>query len=221
MRPDRAGQSHCSPLCKWKETPVCVQLAPVRPLGSESDPSPAIVRERRSTSAGSARAHFVIWIGVLTPHAAMGPQEEFPAIAPGRLGHPRSFAFPWRQLQEALLGAWRGVGRVEERRSLVTRFYAIATNSCLRAATRAKRRNRLSGPSRRRSASRAAGPEGVSAVAIRLRVFSRWCRAGQRSGVDVSDLIEALGEFPAVRGALVAVVVNGVVQVRVAVAPVH
>ena len=43
----------------------------------------------------------------------------------------------------------------------------------------------------------------------------RWVgrRAGQRSGVEVSDLVDALGELPAVAGALVAVVVDGVVQV--------
>jgi hypothetical protein len=46
-------------------------------------------------------------------------------------------------------------------------------------------------------------------------------RARQRTGVEVSDLVDALGELPAVRGALVAVVVHGVVQVRVAVAPVN
>src|SRR5260370_34184117 len=43
-------------------------------------------------------------------------------------------------------------------------------------------------------------------------------RARQRGGVEVSDLVDALGELPAVGGALVAVVVDGVVQVRVAVA---
>jgi hypothetical protein len=41
-------------------------------------------------------------------------------------------------------------------------------------------------------------------------------RARQRSGVEVSDLVDALRELPAVRGALVAVVVQGVVQVRAA-----
>src|ERR1700761_4620850 len=43
-------------------------------------------------------------------------------------------------------------------------------------------------------------------------------RARQRSGVEVPDLIDALGELPAVAGALVAVVVDGVIQVAVAVA---
>src|SRR5438034_4606793 len=42
-------------------------------------------------------------------------------------------------------------------------------------------------------------------------------RARQRSGVEVPDLVDALGELPAVAGALVAVVVDGVVQVRAAV----
>src|SRR4051812_47235794 len=44
------------------------------------------------------------------------------------------------------------------------------------------------------------------------------CRARQRSGVEISDLVDALGELPAVRGALVAVVVHGVVQLRPALA---
>ena len=47
----------------------------------------------------------------------------------------------------------------------------------------------------------------------------RWVgrRARQRSGVDVFDLVDALRELPAVCGALVAVVVHGVVQLRLAV----
>src|SRR5438034_5625050 len=45
-------------------------------------------------------------------------------------------------------------------------------------------------------------------------------RARQRGGVEVPDLVDALGELPAVRGALVAVVVDGVVQLRAAVAQV-
>src|SRR6266704_3869554 len=44
-------------------------------------------------------------------------------------------------------------------------------------------------------------------------------RACQRAGVEVSELGDALGELPAVRGALVAVVVHEVVQVCAAVAP--
>src|SRR6266702_4578180 len=43
-------------------------------------------------------------------------------------------------------------------------------------------------------------------------------RARQRAGVEVSDLVDPLGELPAVRGALVAVVVDGVVQPLAAVA---
>src|SRR5215470_2881669 len=43
-------------------------------------------------------------------------------------------------------------------------------------------------------------------------------RARQRGGVEVPDLVDALGEPPAVAGAPVAVVVDGVVQVRAAVA---
>jgi RNA polymerase sigma-70 factor (ECF subfamily) len=43
-------------------------------------------------------------------------------------------------LQEALLGAWRGVGRFEERSSLLTWLYTIATNSCLRIVKRGRRR---------------------------------------------------------------------------------
>ena len=43
-------------------------------------------------------------------------------------------------------------------------------------------------------------------------------RARQRTGIEVSDLVDAFGELPAVRGSLVAVVVHGVVQVRAAVA---
>jgi hypothetical protein len=45
------------------------------------------------------------------------------------------------------------------------------------------------------------------------------CRARQRSGVEVSDLVDALHRLRAVRSAPVAVVVHGVVQLRVAVAP--
>jgi Bacterial regulatory helix-turn-helix protein, lysR family len=45
-------------------------------------------------------------------------------------------------------------------------------------------------------------------------------RARQRGGVEVPDLVDPLGELPAVRGALVAVVVDGVVQLRAAVAQV-
>src|SRR5713226_8141945 len=37
-------------------------------------------------------------------------------------------------------------------------------------------------------------------------------RARQRAGVEVPDLVDALGELPAVRGAPVAVVVDAVVQ---------
>jgi hypothetical protein len=43
-------------------------------------------------------------------------------------------------------------------------------------------------------------------------------RARQRSGVQILDLVGAFGELPAVRGASVAVVVHGVVQMRAAVA---
>src|SRR5690349_21689984 len=43
-------------------------------------------------------------------------------------------------------------------------------------------------------------------------------RAGQRRGVEVPEFGDAFGELPAVRGALVAVVVNEVVQMRAAVA---
>src|SRR6266568_1451360 len=49
-----------------------------------------------------------------------------------------------------------------------------------------------------------------------LRVSGR--RACQRSGVEVPDLVDALGELPPVAGALVAVVVDGVVQPLTAVA---
>jgi hypothetical protein len=112
----------------------------------------------------------------------------------------------WSRVRAIVLPGETWVGRAPE----------IPSGPC------ATRRNRLSGRSRRRSESRASGPEdGVSAATIGSRVFSRWCRARQWSGVDVSDLVEALGEFPAVRGALLRVVVHGVVQVRAAVAPVH
>src|SRR6266702_5834859 len=43
-------------------------------------------------------------------------------------------------------------------------------------------------------------------------------RARQRAGVQVSDLVDALGELPAVRGEPVAVVVHGVIQLQPAVA---
>src|SRR5580704_5423057 len=43
-------------------------------------------------------------------------------------------------------------------------------------------------------------------------------RACQRSGVEVPDLVDPLGELPAAAGALVAVVVDGVVQPLAAVA---
>jgi hypothetical protein len=36
-----------------------------------------------------------------------------------------------------------------------------------------------------------------------------WRRARERSGVEVLDLVHALRELPAIRGALVAVVVHG------------
>src|ERR1700737_3816493 len=39
-------------------------------------------------------------------------------------------------LQEALLRAWRGVGRVEGRSSLRSWLYTIATNTCLNAIER-------------------------------------------------------------------------------------
>jgi hypothetical protein len=43
-------------------------------------------------------------------------------------------------------------------------------------------------------------------------------RARQRTGVEVSDLVDTLSKLPAVRCALIAVVVDGVVQLRAAVA---
>jgi RNA polymerase sigma-70 factor, ECF subfamily len=43
-------------------------------------------------------------------------------------------------LQEALLGAWRGLDRFEQRSSLRTWLYTIATNSCLRIVKRRRRR---------------------------------------------------------------------------------
>src|SRR5580692_8160202 len=43
-------------------------------------------------------------------------------------------------------------------------------------------------------------------------------RAGQWTGVEVSDLVDPFSELPAVRGALVAVVVDGKVQPLAAVA---
>ena len=43
-------------------------------------------------------------------------------------------------LQEALLGAWRGLGRFEARSSLRSWLYRIATNACLRAIERRPRR---------------------------------------------------------------------------------
>jgi RNA polymerase sigma-70 factor (TIGR02960 family) len=43
-------------------------------------------------------------------------------------------------LQETLLGAWRGLGRFEERASLRSWLYAIATNRCLNALRDAGRR---------------------------------------------------------------------------------
>src|SRR4051812_34978738 len=43
-------------------------------------------------------------------------------------------------------------------------------------------------------------------------------RAGERSGVEIPDLVDALAELPSVRRALVAVVVDRVVQVRAPVA---
>jgi maleate isomerase len=38
-----------------------------------------------SLAAGGERADLVIRVGVLTPHAAAGPEEELPAMAPGRV----------------------------------------------------------------------------------------------------------------------------------------
>src|SRR5258708_28083286 len=55
-------------------------------------------------------------------------------------------------------------------------------------------------------------------VSRRSRLRRR--RACQRAGVEVADLVDALGELPAVRGALVTVVVDGVVRVRATVPPV-
>jgi RNA polymerase sigma-70 factor (ECF subfamily) len=43
-------------------------------------------------------------------------------------------------LQEALLGAWRGLGRFEGRSSLRSWLYTITTNACLRAIERRPRR---------------------------------------------------------------------------------
>jgi RNA polymerase sigma-70 factor, ECF subfamily len=43
-------------------------------------------------------------------------------------------------LQDALLGAWRGLGRFEERSSLRSWLYTIATNACLRAIERRPKR---------------------------------------------------------------------------------
>jgi RNA polymerase sigma-70 factor, ECF subfamily len=43
-------------------------------------------------------------------------------------------------LQEALLGAWRGLDHFEERSSLLTWLYTIATNSCLKIAKQRKPR---------------------------------------------------------------------------------
>jgi RNA polymerase sigma-70 factor (ECF subfamily) len=43
-------------------------------------------------------------------------------------------------LQEALLGAWRGLSRFEERSSLLTWLYTIATNSCLKMVKQRGRR---------------------------------------------------------------------------------
>src|SRR5690349_1367232 len=43
-------------------------------------------------------------------------------------------------LQEALLGAWRGLDRFEERSSLLTWLYTIATNSSLKIAKERKPR---------------------------------------------------------------------------------
>ena len=56
-------------------------------------------------------------------------------------------------------------------------------------------------------------PQLVSAgrSAVVLRCTGRGAR--QRSGVEVPDLVDALSEPPAIRGALVTVVVDGVVQV--------
>jgi RNA polymerase sigma-70 factor, ECF subfamily len=45
-------------------------------------------------------------------------------------------------LQETLLAAWRGLGRYEERASLRTWLYRIATNRCLNALRAAERRPR-------------------------------------------------------------------------------
>ena len=39
-------------------------------------------------------------------------------------------------LQEALLGAWRGLGRFEGRSSLRSWLYTVATNACLRLVER-------------------------------------------------------------------------------------
>jgi hypothetical protein len=58
-------------------------------------PGPSLASDHEDNSgdrvdASSGRfvprtAEIVIRIGVLTPHAAIGPEEEFPAMAPGRL----------------------------------------------------------------------------------------------------------------------------------------
>src|ERR1700685_797344 len=53
----------------------------------------------------------------------------------------------------------------------------------------------------------------AAAGAVRLAGCGRR-RPGQWGGVVVTDLIDALGELPAVGGAAVAVVVDGVVELR-------
>src|SRR6185437_7747438 len=55
----------------------------------------------------------------------------------------------------------------------------------------------------------------------RWRNYSSGCGPGERGGVEVSDLVDALGELPAVAGAPVAVVVDGVVKALVSVAGSH
>src|SRR6516162_7287762 len=71
------------------------------------------------------------------------------------------------------------------------------------------------------SARHSAADPRASRAAWRSGRGSPGCRARQWRGVEVPDLVDALGELPAFAGALVAVVVDGVVQPLAAVAGAH
>src|ERR1700736_2149453 len=81
-------------------------------------------------------------------------------------------------LQETLLAAWRGLGGFEERASLRTWLYRIATNRCLNALRASRRRPpRGAGAGRAFGGGRADSP-GRAVVALAVP----GCVAGRRAG---------------------------------------